>query len=203
MSYNSKLNIHNSEFPFVGRRLYRVEKRKHMTAMIGSKNAKMRLMSDDYTEAARHIRAWLLGCMACAAVGMDCSTVSAQAVITVQEILADPSLFHLRHITLEGTVRNVQPLDPYEIPAGTTCYGGYLFSLEDDTGTLPVAVPGLCGVPMVKDPDVEDGARVAVEATVQAPSHGGYALSFRGGKIAMDQEGVVQAIATRITPLAE
>ena len=59
------------------------------------------------------------------------------------------------------------------------------------------------GYPVVKDPDVEDGARVAVEATVQAPSHGGYALSFKGGKIAMDQEGIVQAIANRITPLVE
>ncbi|MEK6803405.1 MAG: hypothetical protein AABZ34_12165 [Nitrospirota bacterium] len=129
--------------------------------------------------------------------------VAAQEAVTVQEVLADPALFHLRQITLRGTVRNVQPLDPYEIPAGSTCYGGYLFSLEDDTATLPVAVPGLCGVPMVKDPDVEDGARVAVDATVQAPSHGGYALSFKGGKIAMDQEGVVQAIANRITPLVE
>jgi len=129
--------------------------------------------------------------------------VSAQEAVTVQEVLADPALFHLRQITLKGTVRNVQPLDPYEIPAGSTCYGGYLFNLEDDTATLSIAVPGLCGVPMVKDPDVEDGARVAVDATVQAPSHGGYALSFKGAKIAMDQEGIVQAIANRITPLAE
>ena len=160
-------------------------------------------MSDDSIQAARPVLAWLLGCMACAAVGMESSPVSAQAVVTVEEILADPSLFFFFYVTLEGTVRNVQPLDPYEIPAGTTCYGGYLFSLEDDTATLPVAVPGLCGLPMVKEPDVEDGARVTMEATVQAPSHGGYALSFKGGKIAMDQEGVVQAIATRITPLAE
>lgn len=129
--------------------------------------------------------------------------VSAQETVTVQDVLADPALYHLRQITLKGTVRNVQPLDPYEIPAGSTCYGGYLFNLEDDTATLPIAVPGLCGVPMVKDPDVEDGARVAVEATVQAPSHGGYALSFKGAKVAIDREGIVQAIANRITPLAE
>ena len=131
------------------------------------------------------------------------SIVSAQEAVTVQEVLDDSALFHLRQITLRGTVRNVQPLDPYEIPAGSTCYGGYLFNLEDDTATIPVAVPGLCGVPMVKDPDVEEGARVTVEATVQAPSHGGYGLSFKGGKIAMDQEGIVQAIANRISPLAE
>ena len=127
----------------------------------------------------------------------------AQETTSVQDILSDPGVFHLRQVSLQGTVRNVEPLDPYEIPAGSTCYGGYLFNLEDDSGTIAVAVPGLCGIPLVKDPDVDNGARVAVEATIQAPSHGGYALSFKGGKIQMDKEGVVQAIATRITPLVE
>lgn len=150
---------------------------------------------------ALRFRTALLTCLAMCCVGIH--TVAAQEAVTVQEVLADPALFHLRQVTLKGTVRNVQPLDPYEIPAGSTCYGGYLFNLEDDTATLSIAVPGLCGVPMVKDPDVEDGVRVSVDATVQAPSHGGYALSFKGAKIAMDQEGVVQAIANRITPLAE
>ena len=162
-------------------------------------------MSDGSSQLAHGLRTWLICGLLGLALGlaMNHSLASAEETVTVQEILADPALFHLRQITLRGTVRNVQPLDPYEIPAGSTWYGGYLFALEDDTAMLPVAVPGLCGVPMVKDPDVEDGARVAVEATVQAPSHGGYALSFKGGKIAMDQEGVVQAIANRITPLIE
>ncbi|MCW5796963.1 MAG: hypothetical protein KIT40_00565 [Nitrospira sp.] len=158
-------------------------------------------MSRHTSHHALRFGAGLLAWLALCLVGLH--TVSAQEAVTVQEVLADPGVFHLRQITLKGTVRQVQPLDPYEIPAGSTCYGGYLFNLEDDTATLSVAVPGLCGVPMVKDPDVEDGARVAVEATVQAPSHGGYALSFKGAKIAMDQEGIVQAIANRITPLAE
>lgn len=162
-------------------------------------------MSDDSPQIAGCLRTWLICGLAGATLGtiVNCPHAAAGEPVTVQEILADPSLFHLRHITLRGTVRNVQPLDPYEIPAGSTCYGGYLFGLEDDTALLSVAVPGLCGVPMVKDPDVEDGERVAVEATVQAPSHGGYALSFKGGKIAVDQEGIVQAIANRITPLVE
>ncbi|MEP7150156.1 MAG: hypothetical protein ABI856_00465 [Nitrospira sp.] len=162
-------------------------------------------MSDGSSQPVQGLRTWFIRGLVGMALGMamNHSPASADEAVTVQEILADPALFHLRQITLRGTVRNVQPLDPYEIPAGSTCYGGYLFSLDDDTAMLPVAVPGLCGVPMIKDPDVEDGARVAVEATVQAPSHGGYALSFKGGKIAMDQEGVVQAIANRITPLIE
>jgi hypothetical protein len=161
----------------------------------------MKPMSHNTCHQALRFSAGLLARLSLCLVGID--AVSAQEAVTVQAVLADPALFHLRQITLTGTVRNVQALDPYEIPAGSTCYGGYLFNLEDDTATLSVAVPGLCGVPMVKDPDVEDGARVAVDATVQAPSHGGYALSFKGAKIAMDQEGIVQAIANRITPLAE
>ena len=162
-------------------------------------------MSDDSPQPTQGLRAPFICSILVLALAsaLTHSLASAEETVTVQEILADPALFHLRQITLHGTVRNVQPLDPYEIPAGSTCYGGYLFGREDDTAMLPMAVPGLCGVPMVKDPDVEDGARVAVEATVQAPSHGGYALSFKGGKISMDQEGVVQAIANRITPLME
>jgi hypothetical protein len=173
-----------------------------MRAMIETKNGRMRSMIHDGSQILnRSITKLLFGLTAF--LVLHTGMVAAQEAVTVQEVLADPALFHLRQITLRGTVRNVQPLDPYEIPAGSTCYGGYLFNLEDDTATLPVAVPGLCGVPMVKDPDVEDGARVVVDATVQAPSHGGYALSFKGGKIAMDQEGVVQAIANRNTPLVE
>ncbi|HKR80637.1 MAG TPA: hypothetical protein VJR69_13105, partial [Nitrospira sp.] len=114
-----------------------------------------------------------------------------------------PAIYHLKQVTLLGTVRNVQPLDPYKLPAGTTCYGAYLFYLEDESASINVAVFGLCGVPTVKDPDVEDGARVELRATIQAPSHGGYYLSFQGLKVAGEREGVIQAVADRIIPLSD
>ena len=123
--------------------------------------------------------------------------------ITIREILEEPRNFHLRQVILEGTVRNVQPLDPYKLPAGTMCYGAYLFYLEDETASINVAVFGICGVPIVKDPDVEDGARVQLHATIQAPNHGGYYLSFQGVAIAGEREGVIQAVADHIIPLAE
>ena len=173
-----------------------------MGEMMEKKNGRMRWRTHDGSKILiRSIAKRLVGRTAFRV--LHTAWVAAKEAVTGQKIRTDPALFHLGKIRWRGTARNVQPLDPYEIPAGSTCYGGYLFNLEDDTATLPVAVPGLCGVPMVKDPDVEDGARVVVEATVQAPSHGGYALSFKGGKIAMDQEGVVQAIANRIMPLVE
>ncbi|HZH48482.1 MAG TPA: hypothetical protein VFD86_01815 [Nitrospira sp.] len=123
--------------------------------------------------------------------------------VAIRDILDEPRIYHLKQVVLQGTVRNVQPLDPYKLPAGTTCYGAYLFYLEDETASINVAVFGLCGVPTVKDPDVEDGARIELHATIQAPSHGGYYLSFQGLKLAGEREGVIQAVADRITPLTE
>lgn len=133
------------------------------------------------------------------------AAVSARAddPLSIQQILDDPTVYHLRRVTLTGTVRDVQPLDPYTLPNGTNCYGAYLFRLEDDSSTLPVAVLGICGKPLIRDPEVQDGDRVEVGATIQAPSHGGYYLSFRGLKVVTEQEGVIQAVADRILPVLE
>jgi len=131
------------------------------------------------------------------------SNAHAAEPIAIRDILDEPRNYHLKQVVLQGTVRSVQPLDPYKLPAGTMCYGAYLFYLEDETASINVAVFGLCGVPTVKDPDVEDGARIELHATIQAPSHGGYYLSFQGLKIAGERENVIQAVADRITPLSE
>ncbi len=131
------------------------------------------------------------------------SRLWADEPISIQQILEAPQAYHLRHVTLQGTVRDVQSLDPYTLPNGTNCYGAYVFRLEDDATTLSVAVLGICGKPLVRDPEVEDGAHVEVSATIQAPSHGGYYLSFRGLKMATEQESVVQAVADRILPIME
>lgn len=131
------------------------------------------------------------------------SPASAAEPIAIREILDEPRSFHLKQVTLQGTVRNVTPLDPYTNQSGTMCYGAYLFYLEDETSSINVAVYGRCGVPLVKDPDVEDGQRIELAATIQSPSHGGYYLSFQGVKVTRDKEGVIQAVADRITPLAE
>jgi hypothetical protein len=139
-----------------------------------------------------------LGCSA-----VDSTWVSAAEPITIQAILDEPKSFHLKQVTLRGTVRNVTPLDPYRVQAGTICYAAYLFSLEDETSTINVAVYGRCGIPTVKDPDVDDGQRIELVATIQAPSHGGYYLSFQGLKVVREREGIIQAVADRIIPLTE
>ncbi|MBM4126495.1 MAG: hypothetical protein FJ247_03970 [Nitrospira sp.] len=127
----------------------------------------------------------------------------AEEPTSIQQILDDPKVYHLRRVTLHGTVRDVTPLDPYKLPNETVCYGAYLFRLEEGAETIPVAVLGLCGKPTIRDPEVEDGDHVEVSATIQAPSHGGYYLSFRGLKVVTEQEGIVQAVADRILPIVE
>jgi hypothetical protein len=139
----------------------------------------------------------------CCAWLISTAPAAAADPIAIGQIMEEPRSFHLRQVVLHGTVRNVQPLDPYKLPAGTTCYGGYLFRLEDDTASINVAVFGQCGIPVVKDPDVEDGSHIELQATIQAPSHGGYYLSFQGVKVAGEREGVVQAVADRIVPIVE
>ncbi|MCP9453031.1 MAG: hypothetical protein NNA23_10155 [Nitrospira sp.] len=123
--------------------------------------------------------------------------------ITIRQILEEPHAYHLRHVTLRGTVHDVIPLDPYKRPDEVVCYGAYLFRLEDETASMAVAVLGLCGTPVVRDPDVEEGDQVEVGATIQAPGHHGYHLSFSGLKVVTDQEGLVQAIADAIRPIIE
>lgn len=132
------------------------------------------------------------------------TVLRAEEPIPIQQILEEPRIYHLRQVTLQGTARDVQPLDPYKLPNEIdVCYGAYLFKLEDDTGVISMAVLGICGRPLIRDPEIEDGQRVEVSATIQAPSHGGYYLSFQGLKVVTEQEGFVQAVATRILPIIE
>jgi hypothetical protein len=151
---------------------------------------------------SKRMFAWLIWLMLLTGQALPLGAIAADPV-AIRDILDAPRDYHLRQVILEGTVRNVQPLDPYKLPAGTTCYGAYLFYLEDQTASINVAVFGLCGVPTVKDPDVEDGARIQLQATIQAPSHGGYYLSFQGLQVVGEREGVIQAVADRITPLTD
>ncbi|HBH78275.1 MAG TPA: hypothetical protein DDY39_00495 [Nitrospira sp.] len=144
-----------------------------------------------------------LYCLTLSASILSSTLVWAGDPISLQQILEEPKIYHLRHVTVRGTVRDVQPLAPYTLANGDPCYGAYLFRLEEDEATLSVAVLGICGKPVVRDPEVEDGDRVEVSATIQAPSHGGMILSFKGPKTTTEEESVVQAVADRILPIVE
>lgn len=89
--------------------------------------------------------------------------------IAIVELSADPNSYHLQMVTLEGTVHDIERLVPYEIENGTMCYGAYTFRLEDQTGSVKVSVLGVCGVPMIREPDVTEGDCIMLRAQVLSP----------------------------------
>ncbi|MFO0775301.1 MAG: hypothetical protein U0172_11620 [Nitrospiraceae bacterium] len=121
----------------------------------------------------------------------------------VAELREYPDRYHLHQVLLQGTAHDVRAFDPYKVPAGTVCYGAYSFLLEDETGSIPVIVMGRCGLPIVKDPDVDDGDQVAVQATVHEPGKGTFFLTLDGRRIPFSDSDSVQGVATNIWTIAK
>lgn len=90
--------------------------------------------------------------------------------IPIGEVVADPDAYHFRIVPLQGTVRKVAPLPPYTPGPDTTCYGAYTFTLEDDTGTIEISVLGICGRPILRNPEVTDGDVILLLAQILSPN---------------------------------
>lgn len=122
----------------------------------------------------------------------------------INAILADPDVYHLRVVTLQGTVHEVRPLDPYFLPSGTACYGAYTFLLEDEDGSfLEVAALGVCGVPLLRVPEVTEHEKIVLEAEIHAPGHSGFFRGLDGTPLFQPSESKIQVIAKRISRLGE
>ncbi|MFM8552961.1 MAG: hypothetical protein ACKOCD_11750 [Nitrospiraceae bacterium] len=97
--------------------------------------------------------------------------------VTIGTLLLDPQPFHLQHVIVEGTIKQVEALEPYYLASGSGCYGAYRLLLEDETGALPIAVLGICGTPIIRPPPAAQGDRVRIRGQIHAPGHVG---SFYG-----------------------
>lgn len=130
--------------------------------------------------------------------------VHAEEPAAIGRIMTDPEPYHLRQITLRGTVRQVHQLEPYFQPSGVACHSAYVFTLEDETGTLDVMVLGLCGSGATnRSPDVSVGNRVTVLATVQAPGHLGTFYGLDGRPLHGLNPQALHAIAMDIVHVAQ
>lgn len=129
------------------------------------------------------------------------SPAVAQEAVFIEEIAARPDLYHLHQVVIQGTVRDVQALPPYQLTSGANCYSAYLFRLEDDTGSIAVAVLGICDKPVMRELDVVEGDQATVQATIHAPGHGSYFLTVKGLRISTEERGEIQAVASNIVRL--
>ncbi|HEV8540446.1 MAG TPA: hypothetical protein VGQ60_04715 [Nitrospiraceae bacterium] len=140
----------------------------------------------------------LLACLLCGAA------VSAETPVAIEMIVKDPTPHHLRQVMLRGTVRQVHQLEPYFQPSGMVCYGAYVFTLEDETGTLDIVVLGECGSgKTARAPDVSDGNRVIVRANVQAPGRLGVFYGLDRRPIHELTPQALHAIAREIVHIAQ
>jgi len=106
---------------------------------------------------------------------------SGESPVAIGTIVRDPEPFHMKEVLLQGRIKQVQAIEPYYLASGAGCYGAYRLTLEDATGSLPVAVLGVCGTPFIRLPPAETDEQVMVRGQVHAPGHVGtfYGLDGR------------------------
>jgi len=95
------------------------------------------------------------------------ATSSANEVIAIATLLAEPKSYQLRTVTLHGTVTNLHRLEPYISGPGIPCHNSFEFTLQDETGSILVYIEGRCGTTTLVPPDVSDRQAVFVDAVVQ------------------------------------
>ena len=106
------------------------------------------------------------------ALGLLAATgiAAADDSVSIGEVVADPDAFHFRLVSLQGIVRQVAPLPPYAPGPDTICYGAYTFMLEDESGSIEVSVLGICGKPILRKPEVNDGEQILLKAQILSPN---------------------------------
>ncbi len=122
--------------------------------------------------------------------------------VLIKRVLENPGSYHLTMVTFAGTVSEVTALAPYYIPTGTACYGAYTFTLRDASGSLSVAVLGICGVPADRPQTIADGDQVIVHTHIRAPGKSSYVKGQTTAPMPMIDRDALVAIATTIVPSA-
>jgi hypothetical protein len=143
-----------------------------------------------------------LTCLLIALQSLSAAALFADGPVEIGAILKDPDSYNLRVVTLEGTVRDVKPYEPYYEPfrcGSGVCYGAYTFTLVDETGSIEVAHTMLVRKPGVKVPEVKDGERVVIEAQILAPGR-----FIEGSRGITEERKKVQAVVKNMRrPITE
>lgn len=134
---------------------------------------------------------------------LPASATPAGEPLPIEELREYPERYHLHNVVVQGTAQDVRAFDPYKLQSGSVCYAAYSFRLVDGTGMLPVIVMGVCGVPIVKDPDIDDGDVLSAEVTVHAPGKGTFFLTFDGRSMPFTDVDDVQGVARNIWTISK
>ena len=106
-------------------------------------------------------------------VGFLLSAAMASAeVVQLGNIVTRPEAYHLKSVQLEGVATHVQALPPTFISKfGAMCFGAYTFTLSDETGSIVVEVPSMCGRSQEAVTIVTENQQVSAEVRILAPGY--------------------------------
>jgi hypothetical protein len=127
-------------------------------------------------------------------------TSYASEEVAIRAILEHPESYHIHEVILKGTVQQVQIMEP-SAGAGGPCYGATTFTLVDETGSIIVDIPVVCGKRQMQyePPRVSNGDRVVIHAQIQAPGY--YA---KGGLSGLgENRTTIRAVASDISKNSE
>lgn len=139
-----------------------------------------------------------LGCFIQVGFLLSAAMASAE-VVQLGTILSRPETYHLKSVQLQGVVTNVQVLLPiYNAKFGFLCFGVYTFTLSDETGSIVVEVPSICGRSQEAITIISENQQVSTEVRIEAPGY------YTGQGIAPPGEfkPTIRAIALR-EPIAK
>ena len=100
------------------------------------------------------------------ATGTALTAQAEEPITPIGMLLVNPSAYHRKLLKVEGIVKEVRPYSKYEV----TSVCGASFTLTDETGTIEVSFRQLCQVGKEQSTFVNEGSRVIVEGTMEAPS---------------------------------
>lgn len=116
---------------------------------------------------------------------------AAQEALPIGKVLADPKSYHAHEVVLHGQVHDISQLPPYRTTR-SLCWGSYTFTLQDDTGSIPVFVQGACSLntmnPDVKPRQVAEGEEVSFQASIFVGEYGGGYYNPDGKVMAINKE---------------
>ncbi len=112
-----------------------------------------------------------LGCFIQVWFLLSAAMVSAE-VVQIGNIMTRPEVYHLRDVQLQGVATHVQALPPtFMSKFGTMCYGAYTFLLGDETGSIVVEVPSMCGRSQEAVTIIAENQNVSVAVRIGAPGY--------------------------------
>ena len=88
-----------------------------------------------------------------------------EPITPISMILVNPSALHRRLVKVEGITEGVRPYSYVDV----TSVCGAAFKLTDETGTIEVSFRQRCQVGQEKATFVNEGSRVIVEGSLEAP----------------------------------